>query len=136
MPPGAKSWGLKMTERPMTDSALDALFAAAREERPEPSPALMARVMEDALAEGAARQARATVPRAATRPGPRAAIAAIVAALGGWPAMGGFATAGIVGLWIGYAAPGAVATYTSNWLGGGYDIADLMPSLDAYLTEG
>lgn len=117
----------------MSDAELDALFEAGRERRAAPSAALMARVMEDAMAEARA----APVPVARGRGPRRARLAGLVAALGGWPALGGLATAGLVGVWIGYAAPGGFDAVTATMLGsGGYEVSDMLPSLDAYLTEG
>jgi len=122
-----------MTDHRMTDSELEALFAAASAERPGVSPALLKRVMEDAMAEAEARAAPARAPRRAVR---RGIVAGVIAAIGGWPAMGGLATAGVVGLWIGYSDPGALDAVTQAAQDGGYDMADLVPSLDIYLTEG
>ena len=50
--------------------------------------------------------------------------------------MGGLATAGLVGVWIGYAAPAGLDTVTSDVFGDGYEVSDLVPSLDSYLAEG
>ncbi|MRH19502.1 dihydroorotate dehydrogenase [Rhodovulum strictum] len=117
----------------MNDTELEALFSAARTDRPEPSAALLARVMADAMAEAEARAAPAPAPRA--RP-TRGGLARILGLIGGWPAMGGLATAGLMGVWIGYAAPGGFDAVTATMLGSGYDVSDMMPGLDAYLTEG
>jgi hypothetical protein len=118
----------------MTDREIEALFAAARAHPAEPSAALLARVMEDAMIEASACALpdRAPVRHAARR----GVLAALVAAIGGWPAMGGLATAGLVGVWIGYAAPAGLDTVTSDVFGDGYEVSDLVPSLDSYLAEG
>ncbi|WP_132693181.1 hypothetical protein [Rhodovulum steppense] len=122
-----------MTDRQMNDTEIEALFAAARTDRPEPSAALLARVMADAMAEAEARAASAPAPRARPTGG---GLARILGLIGGWPAMGGLATAGLMGVWIGYAAPGGFDAVTATMLGSGYDVSDMMPGLDAYLTEG
>ena len=82
---------------------LEALFSAARADRPVPSGALQARVLADAVAvqDGVTAAAHAAPSRAA-RPG---WIAQIAAALGGWPGIGGLATACAAGVWIGFAPP-------------------------------
>ncbi|RAP42087.1 hypothetical protein BYZ73_06960 [Rhodovulum viride] len=117
----------------MNDHEIEALFAAARAERAEPSAALMARIMDDAMI--AAAEAAAPRPVAA-QTGRRGLLAVLVAAIGGWPALAGVATAGVFGLWIGYAGPGDVGTLTATILGSAYGPNDLVPSLDTYLTEG
>ncbi|MGB8623702.1 MAG: hypothetical protein WCD16_12865, partial [Paracoccaceae bacterium] len=58
--------------------------------------------------------------------------------IGGWPALAGMTAAAAVGLWIGYSAPGAVGTFAADlWPQGGtgYDVVDLMPSIESFLTE-
>ncbi|SIO57292.1 hypothetical protein SAMN05444722_3708 [Rhodovulum sp. ES.010] len=120
-----------MTDRRLTDEDLETLFEAGRAARPAPPDALLARVMDDAITEAGGRSAGVIgpVPR-------RGVLAGLVTGLGGWPALGGLATAGVVGLWIGYVAPGGIDTVRAAMLGGGYGIADMMPSLDGYLAEG
>ncbi|WP_299419302.1 hypothetical protein [uncultured Shimia sp.] len=78
---------------------LDDLFAAARNDsRVTPSPDLLARVLNEA--EGL----QGTDP-APVAPDARSGLwAAVVAAVGGWPALGGVAMAGAAGVWIGVAS--------------------------------
>lgn len=104
---------------------LDDLFAVARRVAPAPPDALMARVLADAMA---AQAAQAAVRRA-PRPG---LLAQLREALGGWPAVGGLATAGVVGLAIGIAAPAGLADLTAALLGQPADgyLVDLVPELD------
>lgn len=125
-------------DRPtITDTALDTMFEAGRAQAPEPSAALLARVMEDAMAEAEARRARASAPVSRRRRSGRLGmLGGLVAALGGWPSMAGLATAGVVGIWLGYAAPAGLDAVTTAMLGGGYEPADLMTSLDTFLQEG
>jgi hypothetical protein len=107
------------------DRELERFFAAGRAAAPAPSEALMARVLAGAEAvQGGAAPAEVAV---APAPG---GLGRLVAALGGWPALAGLATAAMTGLWIGAAAPEMVASLTG--LGGGavaadagYDMGDL-----------
>ncbi|MGI1663541.1 dihydroorotate dehydrogenase [Palleronia sp. KMU-117] len=132
-----------MTDRPQNEGApgpdaadLDHFFAAARAQRPEPGVDLLARIAAEAEATAAAR----------ARPGPASArangrqgrsgvwLGDWLAAIGGWPAVAGLATATVAGLWIGYAQPhlGAMtlgtgtdeATYDLGGLLPGYVAAD------------
>ncbi|MBL3559370.1 hypothetical protein [Rhodovulum sulfidophilum] len=124
-----------MTEPRMKDEALEALFEAARQDRSEPSAALMARIMDDAMVTAAAgRSAGRSLPRRARMR--RGVPALLLAAIGGWPALAGVAAAGVFGLWIGYAGPGDVGRLSTEILGSAYGPDDLMSSLDTYLTEG
>ena len=79
----------------LDDSAFDALFDAAP--RPEPSAALTARILHDARA-----HQPQTTP--AARP-QRGLFATLAQAIGGWPTLGGLATATLAGLYIGFAQP-------------------------------
>lgn len=80
------------------DDMLDDLFAAARtDSRATPSPDLLARVLNEA--EGLQLATSVPVP-----PQRRSLWAALVAAVGGWPALSGVAMAGVAGVWIGVAA--------------------------------
>ncbi len=80
------------------DDMLDDLFAAARtDSRATPSPDLLARVLQEA--EGLQVAEPTPVP-----PQRRSLWAALVAAVGGWPALSGVAMAGVAGVWIGVAA--------------------------------
>ncbi|SMP14255.1 hypothetical protein [Shimia sagamensis] len=81
------------------DDMLDDLFAAARNDsRATPSPDLLARVLSEA--EGLQVADPAPVAQV-VRP---SLWAAVVAAVGGWPALGGVAMAGVAGVWIGVAS--------------------------------
>ncbi|TCP60835.1 hypothetical protein EV663_1079 [Rhodovulum bhavnagarense] len=127
-----------MTERTeITDEALEALFQVGRDTGPAPSAALLARVMDDAMAEAGVRAAPLVVgkqtPTPATR---RGVIGAMLSTLGGWPSMAGLASATVAGIWIGYADPAALDIVTTVMLGGGYEPVDLVPSLDTFLQEG
>ena len=97
---------------------LEALFAEACDLEPSPSADLMARLAADALRE---------MPRPATnatRPAPgRVRWRDWIAALGGWPAVGGLATATAVGVWIGATAPVGLADLVPGIWGEGVSIA-------------
>lgn len=81
----------------LDDAALEALFATARAEVPQPSVALMERLRMDALS---------AQPRPLAAPAPRRSLVAqVLEAIGGWPALAGLATAGVAGLWIGMNPP-------------------------------
>jgi hypothetical protein len=101
---------------------LEDFFGAARRMTPAPSDALLAQVLADAMA------AQAPVIRT-PRPG---WLAQLRDALGGWPAVGGLATAGVVGLAVGIAAPAGLGDLTAALLGQPADgyLVDLMPELD------
>lgn len=101
------------------DERLDEALNLARAEAARPAPgALMARIEADALAH---------LPAKAARPRRRSAIGALLAQIGGWPALGGLATAGAIGLWLGIAPPAAVGG-NGGWLDpAGDDIALALP---------
>lgn len=94
------NWGIPMDKRELDDLELDALFASARGQDTLPSGDLMERVLADALAVQTLAQASAA-PVAPRRRWWQAALAAV----GGWPAMAGLATAGVAGIWIGVSPP-------------------------------
>ncbi|WP_146065156.1 dihydroorotate dehydrogenase [Albidovulum inexpectatum] len=101
-----------MAERDMNDTALEELFTQARTAAPEPSPDLMARVMEDA-ARLAPRTAMAEA-RAGYGVVQQSRLSRVIGwikdALGGWQGIGGLATATLAGFWIGYAGLAGTAT--------------------------
>jgi hypothetical protein len=111
------------------DAELDLFFDAARRSRPDPSEALMARVLADAL-DTQGQQMR--VVRAARRPTPL--WMQLRDALGGWPALGGLAAAGVAGLFIGFSAPAGMGDLTVTLLGQSAEtdsyLVDLMPELE------
>lgn len=90
------------------DAFLDELFADARADDPVPSDALRARVLADA----AAAMAGEPVDAVPGRFWPN-----LAALLGGWPALGGVAAAGLAGLWVGITPPAAIETFAADMLG-------------------
>lgn len=117
----------------LTDAGLEAFFDAARDAAPVPSEALMARIMADAEVEIIG---RATPPAPAPR---RGAFAAFAAALGGWPALAGLATATVAGVWLGFADPDGLNTLAGGLLlpdsaasASSYDLEDIVPGYGGF----
>jgi hypothetical protein len=87
--------------------ALETLFAEARATRPDAVPdGLMSSITAAAAAEQALRATPTPGPAAANRN--RSPLGLLLAALGGWPAVGGLVAASCTGLWIGVAGPEAL----------------------------
>lgn len=108
---------------------LDRLFAEARAEQHLPGDDLMARLMADA-----ARNA----PLRAAPIGPEkrfGGVMGFLAALGGWPALGGLAMATLAGLWIGIAPPESLNDFAASVLGEQVTVS-LFPDLDPFELEG
>ncbi|MDJ0629526.1 MAG: hypothetical protein QNJ44_14810 [Rhodobacter sp.] len=117
-------------KKPLDDAELDGLFAAARGTAPQPSAELVARVLADAEAERAA-IASAVPPRR------RGRVASALAAIGGWPAAAGLATAAVTGLMIGFVTPDALEDLSGAYFtASGYQLEDLLPSYGDLLGEG
>jgi hypothetical protein len=116
------------------DRELEAFFKAARDDMVAPSPQLLSCVLADAYALQEA--PAAAVPRPA--PLRRRAWRQILDAIGGWPAVGGLATAAAAGIWIGYNPPSSVEDLTSQVFDGGYDLTmgSSLPDIDFLLADG
>jgi len=117
----------------MRDGELELFFEAGRGAAPAPSEALLERVLADARAQQPGRAPSPRRPAAA-----RGALAGLLAALGGWPAVAGLASVTVAGIWLGYAAPGGLDGVTAAlWPAqDGYDVVDMIPSYDGLLGEG
>lgn len=89
------------------DDMLDDIFAQARAQTPQPSDALMARVLAGAAPDVASARAR-------SRPGLWARLSDT---LGGWPAISGLAAATVAGVWIGIAPPDSVENLAASVIG-------------------
>ena len=118
----------------LAETELDKLLSAAASSAPEPSEALLARIMADAdsvLAEH--RAVEGSAPGRA-----RGWFGGFVDVIGGWPAIAGLATAMVAGIWIGYAQPGYVSGIADEALtvGTSYDLGDLMAAYDTVLVGG
>ncbi len=123
----------------LNDEELEKLLAEAAEQAPLPSGQLLERIMADAEAVAAQGETPAAPPvPPAARQGRRRGR--LLAALGGWPALAGLATAAVAGVWLGLAPPPGLETIARGAqlpLGGGdYGVEEFMPSLDDMLTEG
>lgn len=112
----------------MQDKDLDGLFALAARDRPTPSPALMDRVLADALA--AQPQPRELAP-APVRPGLLARFAAM---FGGAPVLAGVCSAAVAGVALGYLNPASMDVLTGGLTG--TETLELFPSADFLTTEG
>lgn len=114
-----------------SDTQLQSFFDAAQNAAPQPSDALMARILADAQMHLPA--AEQTVQIAQRQTG---FFAGIVGLLGGWSAVAGLATATVAGVWIGFSAPVELDGYASVLLpSSNYGAADLMPTIDSFLAE-
>ena len=121
--------------------ALDELFSRARAAAPEPDPALLARIVADAQAVDQLRRApvRPEQVRPAARPERTGWFVSVLAALGGWPAMGSLTVAAVAGLWIGVAPPDSLAAVTGAFGGviwGDTVTLSLDPAEDVFGLEG
>ena len=127
---------MKMAENNIpVEPDLDDLLAAEAANPAKASAALLDRVIADAdiIADG---RARMTHP---DNLAPRAGLMdSLLAAIGGWPGVGGLATATVVGIWIGFAPPAAIDDLAGSYLANNdsYGFGDLMPSIDGFLDEG
>jgi len=109
--------------------ALDQLFAQARAEQHEPGDDLMARIMADAM-----RNAPKQTSPTSTVKLP-SGIRGFLAALGGWPALGGLAMATVAGLWIGISPPDSLNDFAASVLGERVTVS-LFPDDDPFGLEG
>lgn len=107
--------------------ALEGFFEAARAHGTAPGAAFLERVHADALAAQPRPRPLAPAPRA--RGG-------WLAALGGWPALTGLATATVAGLWIGVADPATVGDLAFGGLDSGYDFSGFMGGYALGLDDG
>lgn len=109
-----------MTDNAKGEDRLESLFVAARSAAPEPSDALMARVMAAAQAEIRMRATPARDPL----------MARILAAIGGWGGIGGLATAACAGLWIGFVGGVGLDGLTSGLTGTNAASVELLPEAE------
>lgn len=110
---------------------LDALFATARSADVKPSDALMARVMADAAAmqPKAAPMLRAAAPETGFWAG-------LAALFGGGGVLAGLGTVAMAGFYIGFVQPDTVMALADGYIAGSsVETVDLMPGVDALLTE-
>ncbi|MCU0903199.1 MAG: dihydroorotate dehydrogenase [Tabrizicola sp.] len=111
----------------MQDDDLDRLLADAARAVPEPSEALMNRVLADALA------LQPAAPRL-RRPDPRPGaglLSRLAAALGGGPVLAGLGTAAVFGMALGYLSPTTLDYLTGTTA----DTAEFFPDAEFLATE-
>ncbi|MDP4031796.1 MAG: dihydroorotate dehydrogenase [Pseudorhodobacter sp.] len=116
----------------MDTHELDAHFASARANPPAASPALLARVLDDALA---------YQPSAVNLPHPARSVAGLwsrlATALGGGGALAGLGTATLAGFYIGFAEPAPVAAISDALRQDApLETVELFSSFDEFLMEG
>lgn len=121
----------------MTDrDDLSDLFAQAQGQAAQPSDALMARVLHDAIALQPAPHAAGLPQRApAPPPMPTGFWAALTGLFGGGGALAGIGSAAVVGLVIGVLQPSQLTSFTDALLGAPIETVQMIPSLDQMLTE-
>jgi len=117
---------------------LDDLFATAAAQNADlvPPDSLMARVLADSARE---QQRIPAKPSAAPAPAPArfGVWSALSSLFGGGGVLAGLGTAALAGLYLGFAQPGAVFQLTDALIGtSGLESVDLMPGVDALLSEG
>ncbi len=118
-------------KKTMTEDELETLLDRAAASGPLPPDRLLAKVMTDA--DGLLASRGRSPVRAQT-----GMLGRALAALGGWPAVAGMASATVAGVWIGYAQPDPVGTVASG-LGvvqTDYGVDDLMPDFGIVLAGG
>lgn len=133
---------MTMGDTDKTHDPLEAFFKAARAVTPEPSPALLARVLADADATMQTR--RQTDPHVAARVRRSSGLGVLLAVLGGWRTVGGLVTATLAGLWIGFAGSEQLSNVAVGYLGSGavevLGTVDLLPGDEVFAlamgTEG
>jgi hypothetical protein len=115
----------------MQDDDLNNLFAQARSRTPLPSPALMDRVLADALHHQP--QPSLLPVRTVAR---RGLWTRVVRQIGGMPTVAGLCSAAVMGLAIGYTDPTTVDYLTIGFASDTLDTVDLFPTIDFLSTEG
>jgi hypothetical protein len=122
---------MPMTEDHKNDPRMEAALDAARKAGPEPSAALMARVLAEAEA------AQAGFAMQADRPARRGYLRQLLDALGGWPAVAGGAMALVAGVWLGLSPVAGVSDTVAGYLGvetGAAYTVDVMPGAELGLA--
>ncbi len=117
---------------------LDDLFAIAAAETTVavPPDALLARVLADAVREQARPNVAHSESVGAAAPAGHGFWAGLAALFGGGGVLAGLGTAAVAGLYLGFAQPAAMGQWSDAFLGSGsLDSVDLMPGVDALLSE-
>ena len=118
-----QNWGMTMTDIERSDKDIDALLAMARRDGPSPSADLLAQILKDAEAA----QPSPPTPAKMARPG---ALSRMLAALGGWPALGGLVAATIVGFVVGISPSSMIDTPAASL----FDQSDTLALHDADMS--
>jgi hypothetical protein len=120
----------------MQDKDLDGLLALAAWDRPTPSPALMDRVLADALAQQPKPAVVGLTP--APRPARPGVLARLSAAFGGGAVLAGVCSAAVAGVALGYLDPSSMDVLTGGLTGAltGAETLELFPSADFLTNEG
>lgn len=112
-----------MTDEKDAKFDLDAYFKAGREAGAQPSSSLVARIEADIEAVDTDR-----LSKAAPKIHKPSLVERIMDSIGGWPALSGIATAGVVGVVVGISPPEALSEFTSVLLNGTSDYYLVDPS--------
>ena len=110
---------------------LNAYFDAERAAGVTPSADFLGRVLQDAKVVQKLPAISVTAPQ-------QGLFANLVAAIGGWPTLAGMATAGIVGIWLGFSQPAGIDRVAEQIWGAsdaGY-LVDLAPEFADEFEEG
>jgi len=107
-----------MTDEHDKNVDLDTYFKAGRQAAPQPSSDLLARIEADIDAVQAERRMESR-PADPIKP---TLFAKILDSIGGWPAISGIATAGVVGVVVGINPPEALTDFTSIFVNGTSDL--------------
>lgn len=112
----------------LQDDDLEGLLARAAGQAMAPSPALMDRVLADALASQPTAMALRPVA-----PAPQAGfLSRLAEAFGGPPALAGLCSAAVLGVAVGYLSPSTLDYLTGTTT----DTAEFFPAADFLTTEG
>lgn len=117
----------------MQDKDLDGLLALAAARPARPSPALMDKVLADALALQPHPVAPGWHPAPAVGGGLLARLSAL---FGGGPVLAGVCSAAVVGVALGYLNPATMGVLTGGLAGTDIETMELFPSGEFLTTEG
>ncbi|MEM9583405.1 MAG: hypothetical protein AAGA08_09860 [Pseudomonadota bacterium] len=113
---------------PEKDDALDALLSDLGRRAPQPSDALIDRIVADAKAEQ---------PQADLRKVSKQNLwSQIVEALGGWAGLGGLVTATAAGVYIGFVQPDLMQFESADGEEAAFTAMSLLPDDDLFFDEG
>lgn len=111
---------------------LDKLFGALRDDAPQMSDDLMARILADAAAHQPKSIVTMAAPPVVSQGGFWSAFAAL---FGGAGALAGIGTAAVAGLVVGFVQPTGLTGLTDAVLGVPLETVEMIPSVDALWAE-